>query len=100
MCAGPFGFYLKHEKLLKQSRELSCRQYNLLACLLIRFKNSFPVHYYSSPATLFHRQEKDEWQRVWDKVTYSGLADEIIAAQKMVILHTVFFNFALFCYFF
>lgn len=91
MCAGPFGFYWKHEKLLKQSRELSCWQYNLLACLLIRFKNSFPAHYYSSPATLFHHQEKDAWQRVWDKVTYLGLADEIIAAQKMVILRTVFF---------
>lgn len=101
MFVSTFGFYLKHEKLLKQSGELNCWQYNLLACLLIHFKNSFPVHYYSSPATLFHCQEKDTWQRVWDKVIYLGLGDETIAVQKMLILHTEFsFNFALFCYFF
>lgn len=100
MFVSTLGFYLKHEKLLKQSGELNCWQYNLLACLLIHFKNSFPVHYYSSPATLFHCQEKDTWQKVWDKVIYLGLGDETIAVQKMLILRTEFsFNFALFCYF-
>lgn len=59
MFVSTFGFYLKHEKLLKQSGELNCWQDNSLDCLLIHFKNSFPAHYYSSPATLFHRQEKD-----------------------------------------
>lgn len=101
MFVSTFGFYLKHEKLLKQSGELNCWQYNLLACLLIHFKNSFPVHYYSSPATLFHCQEKDTWQRVWDKVIYLGLGDETIAVQKMLILCTEFsFNFACFVIFY
>lgn len=72
---------------------MSCWQFNLLACLLVHLKNTFLVHYYSSPANLIHHQEKDTWQRVWDKVIYSDMGDKTISSKENINLEYRIFSY-------